>query len=236
MSTPPAKRLCPGPVGKQCGKFRSSLEVDPHPTCSSCRGRTCTSDNTCVICSAWTPGTWARYNLRRPYVPKEQRSGKVGPPVSSTMAVSGPDYGAAITELNSKVDRMAVMFTEFMARSPAPPDPWMPSPTASPQPAAGLALHEKAVTQTGLFLSTEGNEQIPLSLEQFKEVDHPFLLDPMFSPEKVTKSTTATTTVVALPVTEPTPLPQPESRARKRSRSRSRGRGSTAVAQATRPV
>ena len=40
---------------------------DPHPTCSRCRGRKCTSDMTCDICKDWSVAQWEVFVKKRFY-------------------------------------------------------------------------------------------------------------------------------------------------------------------------
>ena len=54
-------RLCPGVGGRKCGAFLSSLDRDPHPTCTRCRDKVCTRDLTCDICVEWSPAQWESF-------------------------------------------------------------------------------------------------------------------------------------------------------------------------------
>ena len=49
-------RICPGVGSQKCGAFLSTLDRDPHPTCTRCRGKVCTKDMTCDICADWSAG------------------------------------------------------------------------------------------------------------------------------------------------------------------------------------
>ena len=60
-------RKCPGVRGKTCGKFMSSLDVDPHPTCNLCRGQTCTRETTCSHCCLWPSEQWTIYEKKGSY-------------------------------------------------------------------------------------------------------------------------------------------------------------------------
>ena len=74
-------RLCPGVGGRKCGAFLSSLERDPHPTCTRCRGKVCTCDFTCDICIAWSSAQWELFAQKRSYKErkKSRPSGSVPP-------------------------------------------------------------------------------------------------------------------------------------------------------------
>ena len=56
-----SERVCPGLEGSECGKFLASSLIDPHPTCSSCRGRSCSHHSSCEVCAAWDEEQWSRY-------------------------------------------------------------------------------------------------------------------------------------------------------------------------------
>ena len=45
----------------------SPVARDPHPTCSRCRGRKCSSDSPCSNCHNWSLEQWELYNKRRSY-------------------------------------------------------------------------------------------------------------------------------------------------------------------------
>ena len=58
-------RLCPGVGARKCGAFLSSLDRDPHPTCTRCRGKVCTRDLTCDICAEWSSAQWEAFAKKR---------------------------------------------------------------------------------------------------------------------------------------------------------------------------
>ena len=60
-------RLCPGVGGRKCDAFLSSLDRDPHPTCTRCRGKICTMDLTCDICVEWSSAQWEAFAKKRSY-------------------------------------------------------------------------------------------------------------------------------------------------------------------------
>ena len=78
-------RLCPGVGGRKCGAFLSSLDRDPHPTCTRCRGRVCTKDMTCDFCVGWSPSQWEAFAKKRSYK-ERKRSSPSGslPPATAT--------------------------------------------------------------------------------------------------------------------------------------------------------
>ena len=61
-------RRCPGVGGRECGTFVSPLFRDPHPTCTRCRGRSCSSTSTCNICDGWSLDQWEHSRLKRDYI------------------------------------------------------------------------------------------------------------------------------------------------------------------------
>ena len=85
-------RICPGVGSRKCGAFLSTLDRDPHPTCTRCRGRVCTKDMTCDICADWSAAQWEQFVKKRSY--KESKklsrpSGSVPPaPLASSRARS----------------------------------------------------------------------------------------------------------------------------------------------------
>ena len=58
-------RICPGVGSRKCGAFLSTLDRDPHPTCTRCRGRVCTKDMTCDICADWSAVQWEQFVKKR---------------------------------------------------------------------------------------------------------------------------------------------------------------------------
>ena len=79
-------RLCPGVGGRECGAFLSSLDRDPHPTCTRCRGRVCTRDLTCDICAEWSSAQWELFAKKRSYAESKRHSRPSGsvPPAPKT--------------------------------------------------------------------------------------------------------------------------------------------------------
>ena len=73
--------LCPGVRNRKCGAFLSSLDRDPHPTCTRCRGKVCTRDLTCDFCVGWSPAQWELFAKKRTYKDrkKSRPSGSVPP-------------------------------------------------------------------------------------------------------------------------------------------------------------
>ena len=70
---------------RKCGAFLSTLDRDPHPACTRCRGRICTKDMTCDICANCTVAQWEQFVKKRAYkdCKKSRPSGSV-PPASLT--------------------------------------------------------------------------------------------------------------------------------------------------------
>ena len=79
-------RLCSGVGGRKCGAFLSSLDRDPHPTCTRCRGKVCTRDLTCDFCVGWYSAQWELFAQKRSYNErkKSRPSGSVPPAPGAT--------------------------------------------------------------------------------------------------------------------------------------------------------
>ena len=83
-------RLCPGVANRKCGAFLSTLDRDPHPTCTRCRGKICTKEMTCDICADWSAAQWELFIKKRTYKERKKPShpsGSVPPaPLASPRA------------------------------------------------------------------------------------------------------------------------------------------------------
>ena len=83
-------RVCLGVGDRKCGAFLSSVDRDPHPTCTRCRGRVCTMDMTCDICTVWSVAQWEQFVKKRTYKERKRAShpsGSVPPaPLASPRA------------------------------------------------------------------------------------------------------------------------------------------------------
>ena len=77
-------RICPGVGGRKCGAFLSSVDRDPHPTCTRYRGKVCTMDMTCDICAVWSVTQWKQFVKKRTYKDRKKSSRPSGsvPPAS----------------------------------------------------------------------------------------------------------------------------------------------------------
>ena len=72
-------RIYPGVGDRKCGAFLSTLDRDPHPTCTRCRGRICTMDMTCDICADWSAVQWELFVKKRSYKDRKKPSRPSGP-------------------------------------------------------------------------------------------------------------------------------------------------------------
>ena len=107
-------RRCPGVGGRECGTFMSPLFRDPHPTCTRCRGRICSSTSTCTICDGWSLTQWEHFRNKRAYAGRSKSSSRhSGDP---TETASNPPLSPASTR----------------SVSPAPPS------LPTPHPSEGL--------------------------------------------------------------------------------------------------
>ena len=79
-------RICPGVGDRKCGAFLSSIDRDPHPTCTRCRGKVCTNDMTCDICADWSATQWEQFVKKRAYKDRKKSSRPSGsfPPAPLT--------------------------------------------------------------------------------------------------------------------------------------------------------
>ena len=67
-------RICPGVGDRKCGAFLSSVDRDPHPTCTRCRGKVCTSDMTCDVCAVSSATQWEQFVKKRTYKDRKKSS------------------------------------------------------------------------------------------------------------------------------------------------------------------
>ena len=104
-------RLCPGVGGRKCGAFLSSLDRDPHPTCTRCRGKVCTRDLTCDFCAGWSSSQWEAFAKKRTYAERKQSrpSGslppatKTSPRARTSPEVKHPEASSSSSSLPSGV-------------------------------------------------------------------------------------------------------------------------------------
>ena len=75
-------RICPGVGARKCGAFLARL--DPHPTCTRCRGRVCTRDMTCDFCAVWSAEQCALFAKKRSYKERKHRPSGSAPPAQQT--------------------------------------------------------------------------------------------------------------------------------------------------------
>ena len=88
-------RRYPGVGGRECGTFMSPLFRDPHPKCTRCRGRSCSSTSTCKICDGWSLGQWEHFRLKRAYAGHSKSSSRhAGDPIETA---SNPPLSPAST-------------------------------------------------------------------------------------------------------------------------------------------
>ena len=102
-------RLCPGVGGRKCGAFLSSLDRDPHPTCTRCRGKICTRDTTCDFCAEWSSTQWEAFAKKRSYKERKRSrpSGslppapKISPRARTSSEVMLPEASSSSSSLPS---------------------------------------------------------------------------------------------------------------------------------------
>ena len=95
-------RLCPGVGGRKCGAFLSSLDRDPHPTCTRCRGKICTKDLTCDFCIGWSSSQWEAFAKKQTYKERKRSrpSGSL-PPATKTSPRAGTSSEVLHSEASS---------------------------------------------------------------------------------------------------------------------------------------
>ena len=129
-----ANRVCPGVGGRKCSMFMSPVSRDPHPTCSRCRGRKCSSDLPCGDCHDWSLEQWEIYNKRRSYAernrPPSRHSGN--PTVPNTITPCSPT-------------------SKLAASAPAPLPHSAPAPSEGP--VSGEETSSEDSKRTCVFLS-----------------------------------------------------------------------------------
>ena len=88
-------RRYPGVGGCECGTFMLPLFRDPHPTCTRCWGRNCSSTSTCSICDGWSLAQWEHFRNKRAYAGRSKSSSRYsGDPTESA---SNPPLSPAST-------------------------------------------------------------------------------------------------------------------------------------------
>ena len=97
-------RLCPGVGGRKCGAFLSSLDRDPHPTCTRCRGKICTKDLTCDFCIGWSSSQWETFAKKCTYKERKRSrpSGSL-PPATKTSPRAGTSSEVLHPEASSSL-------------------------------------------------------------------------------------------------------------------------------------
>ena len=99
-------RVCPGVGDRKCGAFLSSVDRDPHPTCTRCRGKVCTMDITCDICADWSVAQWEQFVKKRAYKDRKKTScpsGSVPPaPLASPRAETSSGVSRPGTSSSSR--------------------------------------------------------------------------------------------------------------------------------------
>ena len=88
-------RVCPEVGDRKCGAFLSSVDRDPHPTCTRCRGKVCTMNITCDICADWSVAQWEQFVKKRAYKDRKKTSRPSGsvPPAPLASPRAEPSSG-----------------------------------------------------------------------------------------------------------------------------------------------
>ena len=139
-------RRCPGIGGRPCGTYMSPLFRDPHPTCTRCRGRTCSYNSTCDTCDGWSLDQWQRYRLKRAYAGRSKSSScHAGDPID---AASNPPLSLTST------------------RSVSPPPPSLPLPP--PLEGMGEGSEAPSVTNSSAVNVDEPRVPSPTSMPSWE--------------------------------------------------------------------
>ena len=82
--------------------FLSLLDRDPHPTCTICRGKSCTKDLTCDFCIGWSSSQWEAFAKKRTYKERKRSrpSGSL-PPATKTSPRAGTSSEVLYPEASS---------------------------------------------------------------------------------------------------------------------------------------
>ena len=104
-------RVYPRVGDRKCGAFLSSVDRDPHPTCTRCRGRVCTMDMTCDICALWSVTQWEQFVKKRTYKDRKKTSRSSGsvppaplasPRTETSLGVSHPGTSSSSLPLGGQ--------------------------------------------------------------------------------------------------------------------------------------
>ena len=91
-------RICPGVGSRKRGAFLSTLDRDPHPTCTRCRGKVCTIDMTCDICADWSATQWEQFVKKSSYKDRKKPSRPSGSvPPAPFASPHGNSFGSFAT-------------------------------------------------------------------------------------------------------------------------------------------
>ena len=91
-------RICPGVGSRKCGAFLSTLDRDPQPTCTRCRGRVCTKDMTCDICADWSAVQWEQFVKKRSYEERKKPSRPSGSVPPAPLASSHVETPSGVSQ------------------------------------------------------------------------------------------------------------------------------------------
>ena len=94
-------RICPGVGSRKCGAFLSTLDRDPHPTCTRCRGKVCTKDMTCDICADWSAAQWEQFVKKRSYKERKKPSHPSGSVPPAPLASPRAETPSGVSQLGT---------------------------------------------------------------------------------------------------------------------------------------
>ena len=132
-------RRCPGIGGRPCGTYMSRLFRDPHPTCTRCRGRSCSYNSTCNTCDGWSLDQWEHYRLKRAYAGRSKSSSRhTGDPIKTA-------------------SKSPLSLASTRSVSPSPPSPPLPSPP----PLEGMGEGSEAPSVANISVVNVNEPRVP---------------------------------------------------------------------------
>ena len=130
-------RRCPGIGSRPCRTYMSPLFRDPDPTCTRCRGRSCSYNSTCNTCDGWSLDQWEHYRLKSAYAGRSKSSSRhAGDPIETA---SNPPLSPAST------------------RSVSPSPPSLPLPP----PSEGMGEGSEAPSVTNISVVNVNELHVP---------------------------------------------------------------------------
>ena len=154
-------RICPGVGSRKCGAFLSTLDRDPHPTCTRCRGKVCTIDMTCDICADWSATQWEQFVKKRSYKDRKKPSRPSGSVPPAPLASPRAETPSGVSQPGTSSSSLSRPSGGQGKREGSRDAPGVVSRRAS-SPPAGSRSSERGGSASGL--SSVARERAPASL------------------------------------------------------------------------